>query len=119
MTGLSPCASNSRWQNVRAKWPRLSARRSGSRMNAPRSLVSVKIMTLFQTSGLSGSAGRGECHVVVQSAARVPELPRRGAALVQLLEALLVLQGVHRRPEALVALGEHLAVEHQARERLV
>ena len=44
ITGLSPCSSNSCWQNARAKKPRSSSLRSRSMTNAPASLVSVKIM---------------------------------------------------------------------------
>ena len=43
MTGFRPRCPNSRWQKVRAKKPRSSSRRSRSMMNAPLSLVSVKI----------------------------------------------------------------------------
>src|SRR6266851_1097471 len=45
ITGFNPCCSNSRWQNLRAKKPRLSSCRSMSMTNAPRSLVSVKIIS--------------------------------------------------------------------------
>ncbi len=44
MSGFSPCSANSRWQNARAKNPRLSSRRSTSRTKAPLSFVSLKIM---------------------------------------------------------------------------
>src|SRR5882762_6692891 len=43
ITGLRPCSANSFWQKARAKKPRSSSRRSRSRMNAPFSLVSLKI----------------------------------------------------------------------------
>ena len=49
----------------------------------------------------------------------VPELPRGVAVLVQPLEPLLVLERVHRRPEAMVLLREHLALRHQTMERLL
>src|SRR5712671_1244389 len=44
MTGFKPWSANSRWQNARAKNPRLSSRRSMSITKAPLSLVSVKII---------------------------------------------------------------------------
>ena len=43
MTGFRPKSRNSFWQKARAKKPRSSVRRSRSMMNAPLSLVSVKI----------------------------------------------------------------------------
>src|SRR5207249_2434028 len=48
MTGFSPWFSNSRWQNARAKNPRLSSRRSMSIVKAPLSLVSVKIISIHR-----------------------------------------------------------------------
>src|SRR5215469_2260050 len=44
ITGFRPWSRNSFWQNARAKKPRSSSRGSRSRMNAPVSFVSVKIM---------------------------------------------------------------------------
>src|SRR6266542_2043391 len=44
MTGFRPCASNSFWQNARAKKPRESSLRSRSIRQAPLSFVSVKII---------------------------------------------------------------------------
>ena len=49
---------------------------------------------------------------------RRPHLPRRPAAGRQRLQVVLVLQGVHRRPEALVRIGDQLAALDQALERL-
>src|SRR5436305_15322053 len=46
MTGLRPCVSNSFWQKARAKYPRLSSRRSISMMKAPFSFVSVNIIKI-------------------------------------------------------------------------
>src|SRR5882672_636195 len=54
ITGLRPCSANSFSQKARAKKPRSSSRRSRSRMNAPFSLVSVKI-TVLPGQQLSGS----------------------------------------------------------------
>ncbi|MCX6653744.1 MAG: hypothetical protein NTY03_01350 [Candidatus Bathyarchaeota archaeon] len=44
MIGLSPCSTNSFWQKVLAKKPRLSSCLSRSKMQAPLSFVSVNIM---------------------------------------------------------------------------
>ena len=45
---LQPVLANSCWQNVRAKNPRLSSRRSMSMMKAPLSFVSVNTMFTFE-----------------------------------------------------------------------
>src|SRR5438067_5464538 len=47
ITGSRPRSANSFWQNARAKKPRSSSRASRSTMNAPFSLVSVKITRSF------------------------------------------------------------------------
>src|ERR1700747_3016458 len=44
ISGFRACAPNSFWQNIRAKKPRSSPLFSRSRMKAPRSAVSVKII---------------------------------------------------------------------------
>src|SRR5205085_9483198 len=49
----------------------------------------------------------------------VPDGPRRTAALVERLEVVLVLQGVERRPEAVVRICDELAALDQAREGLL
>src|SRR6266704_4736008 len=48
-----------------------------------------------------------------------PGGPGRVAAVVEGLEVLQVLQGVQGGPEALVAVGDQLAVSHQPLERLL
>ena len=48
-----------------------------------------------------------------------PQLPRRLPALLQALEPLLLLQRVHRRPEAVVAVREQLVGRGQPVERLL
>ena len=54
--GLRPKSRKSRWQKTRAKNPRSSVLRSRSMMNAPFSLVSVKITSGHQLlARLSGS----------------------------------------------------------------
>src|SRR5512134_620553 len=51
-------------------------------------------------------------------ASGLPDLPGRLAARQQVLEALLVLEGVHARPEAVVGVSAQLALRDQAAERL-
>src|SRR5688572_2152572 len=88
-------------------------------MNAPASLVSVKIIRFSRLDCAAACASTCDGDREVLAATRIPDLPRGGAVLVQRLEALLVLERVHRRPEAVVTLGQDLLVLHEPRERLV
>jgi hypothetical protein len=53
------------------------------------------------------------------TASPLPERPGRVPRLVLGLEVLLVLEGVHRRPEPLVAVGEQQVLLDEALERLL
>ena len=57
--------------------------------------------------------------LAARDAVGIPDLPWSAAVLVQGLEPLLVLQRVHRGPESLVPLREHLAGRHQPLQRLL
>lgn len=49
----------------------------------------------------------------------IPNLPRRLAPLVDVVEHLLVLEGIHSRPEAIVLVGQKLLLFNQSLKWLV
>src|SRR4051794_12301285 len=106
--GSRPFSSNSRAQNVRAKWPRPSARGSGSTSQAPPI-----------GSGWKSISGDGEARPAPHRRGVGPDLPRRRVGGPQVVELLELPVGVHAHPEAVVLEHGQLAVRRQPLERSV
>src|SRR5512145_1847411 len=108
-----PCWANSRTHQARMNRPRSSSCAFGSITRAPTSLVSAKRMQSPAGAVVLGAVGG------VLRLRPLPDLPRGVSLGVQVVQHLLVLEGVHADPEAVVLVGRQVSFLCQPLEGLV